>query len=111
MVIDLLEKSQVNIKDLALPTPENRRDLPFDPERDLTEKDWELLKRNLELCSKQDSSEKKQYLPVLAKQATLLFPERIEEIMPWLAETIWEREKQELTDIQSSKLSEEHLSD
>lgn len=47
MVVDLLERSKVNIKDLGIPEPREPGILPFDPEKRLSSKDWERMEEEL----------------------------------------------------------------
>ena len=48
IVQNMLERhinpDRINVKRLTLETPQPREELPFDPERDLTEEDWKMLR-------------------------------------------------------------------
>ena len=40
--------AQLNIHELAIEEPEKESELPFDPERDITEEEWEKIKQGLD---------------------------------------------------------------
>lgn len=72
----LLERNfasdHINIKDLTIEAPEKREELPFDPERDITQEDWERMKNQL----KREIEKPPYYLDNVMN----LFPERESEL-------------------------------
>jgi len=70
-------KRTINIHELSIEAPEKSGELPFDPERDLTEEDWERMKNELEA----DRLEPR--LITFSRMASimnLLYPERKSEL-------------------------------
>ena len=69
---------RINIKDLTLEEPEKKKsELPFDPERDITEEDWKRVRESL-LSIRQEEHPEFTY-PELVKSVKILFPERVSE--------------------------------
>jgi len=61
---------RLNIKDLTIEEPESQERLAFDPEKDLTEEDWENMKDELEIC-RGEGEENNEWFN-FAKQASVM---------------------------------------
>ena len=96
---------RINIKDLTLEEPEKKRGLPFDPERDITEEDWEGMKND----TKKDRAEHMWYF--FAKKVmsmNILLPEKMEELDLKNEET-WQGMRDYLKKLLKEGSSSDHL--
>ena len=51
----MFKPDRINIHELTIDDPEKQSELAFDSERDITEDDWEKMKRTLDLCRLNDN--------------------------------------------------------
>ena len=89
---------RINIKDLTLEEPPKKKELPFDPERDLTEEDKGNLKKELE-----ENIINHSWVNALENMSAYnaLFPDEIESLI--LDDTAWLEIKRVINFFQSTK--------
>ena len=75
---------RINIKDLTTEEPSKKEGLPFDPEKEITEKDWNVIRRNLGLMFRGRKESHTSFdWPLFFSHiaaAKLLFPEKVNEL-------------------------------
>ncbi|MDO8618666.1 MAG: hypothetical protein Q7R49_01835 [Candidatus Daviesbacteria bacterium] len=71
-MLDSLDSKNTNIANLNLEEPQGKLELPFDPDRDLTEADWEGMLRGLDDISLSNVT----YYLNVASGMRIIFPER-----------------------------------
>lgn len=51
----MLDPERINIHELTVEEPEKQTDLPFDPERDVTEEDWQVMRNELKKAEQENN--------------------------------------------------------
>lgn len=80
MILEVLEKNTVNIKDLVLPQHEQSRGMVFDPLKEVTEDDLREIKAWLNLTKNDVSLDHRIYIAEVVSSLKRIFPQRCDEL-------------------------------